>query len=215
MLNATARTWLVRAVVLAVVAVATVVGFGLIGRIEWTAVRHALRHLSWWQAPVLALLLLARQVLNSLPLALYIAGMSPYRAFLNDQVAVLIGTVAPPPSDLALRTAMFGSWRVPIAQGVAGVGLHKLTFYVVRYATPVLGFAILLARGDELGIRLLGLASIALSIGIAVVLLLVMRSDALARRVGRRGGRLMGRIRRVDPEAWAAFEKSYLEESTR
>jgi hypothetical protein len=189
---------------LAVVAVATVVAFRLIGRIDWAAVWDAVQYLAWWQAPVLAALLVVRQLLNSLPLALYIAGMSPYRAFLNDQVAVLIGTVAPPPSDLALRTAMFSSWRVPIAQGVAGVGLHKLTFYVVRYATPIVGLAILLVRGDELGIRLFDLASIALSIGIAVVLLLVMRSDALAAGVGRRGGRLVRRLRAVDPEAWAA-----------
>jgi uncharacterized membrane protein YbhN (UPF0104 family) len=86
---------------------------------------------------------------------------------------------------------------------VAGVGLHKLTFYIVRYGTPAVGLAILLARGDELGVRLFDLGSIALSIGIAVLLLLVMRSDVLARAVGLRGGRPVRRFRKVDPEAWA------------
>lgn len=115
----------------------------------------------------------------------------------------MIGTVAPPPSDLALRTAMFSSWGVPIAAGVAGALLHKLTFWIVRFGVPVVGLVLLLARGDDLGLRLIDLASIAFAVGLAVVLLLVMRSDPLARTVGLRGGSLVARFRAVDPEAWA------------
>jgi uncharacterized membrane protein YbhN (UPF0104 family) len=199
------RTWRGRAVALVIVAVVTVLAFRLIGQVDWDAVGHALAHLTWWQAPVLLGLLLVRQVLNSMPLALYIAGVSPYRATLNDQVAVLIGTMVPPPSDLALRTAMFDSWDVPIAKGVAGTLLHKLTFYIVRYSAPAVGLVILLVRGDELGVRLADLASIALAVGIVVGLLLVMRSTALAHAVGLRSGRVARRLRRsVRPEAWAA-----------
>jgi len=194
----------VRAVVLLLVAGLSVVAFRLIGQVDWDAVGRGLGHLSWWQIPVLFGLLVMRQVFNSLPLDFYIAGMSPYRATLNDQVGVLIGTMFPPPSDLALRTAMFSSWGVPIADGVAGALLHKLTFYVVRYSAPAAGLLILLVRGDRLGVRLLDLASIALAIGIAVILLLVMHSTALARTLGRRSGRLFRRVRRrVDPDAWA------------
>lgn len=154
-------------------------------------------------------LLLVRQTLNSLPLSLYIPGVSPYHAVLNDQVGFTIGVVAPPPSDLALRTAMFGSWGVPLAAGVAGALLHKLTFWIIRFGVPVIGLVVLAVRGDELGPRLIDLASIAFAVALAVVLLLVMRSDALARTVGLRGGSLVARLRfvarfrRVDPEAWA------------
>jgi putative heme transporter len=199
------RTWLGRVVILAVVAVVTVLAFRLIGEVDWDEVGHALGHLAWWQVPLLIGLLLVRQVLNSLPLTLYIAGMTPYRATLNDQVAVLIGTMVPPPADLALRTAMFSSWGIPIAQGVAGTLLHKLTFYIVRYCAPAAGLLILLARGDELGVRLVDLAFVALGLAILAGLLLVMRSTALARSVGRHAGRVVARVRRsVDPEAWAA-----------
>jgi hypothetical protein len=104
------------------VVVATVVAFRLIGQVDWEGVWRAMRHLAWWQVPLLLALLLVRQLLNSLPLALFIAGLSPYRAFLNDQVAVLIGTMFPPPSDLALRTAMFdpGTSRSPRAWPASG-----------------------------------------------------------------------------------------------
>lgn len=198
------RRWLVRAAVLAVVAAVTVMAVRLIGQVDWDAVWGALEHLDWWQVPVLAALLVVRQVLNSLPLSLYIAGVTPYRATLNDQVGVMIGTMLPPPSDYALRTAMFRSWDVPVAKGVAGALLHKLTFYIVRYAAPAVGMGILVASGERLGIRLADLGSIALAVGILVALLLVMRSTALARVVGRNGGRVVRRFRRsVDPEAWA------------
>lgn len=197
------RAWVIRVAVLAVVAVITVAAVRLIGEVDWGAVWDALRHLSWWQAPLLLGLLLVRQTSNSLPLSLYIAGLSPYRAVLNDQAAFVIGTVAPTPSDLALRTAMFSSWGIAVAAGVAGALLHKLTFWIVRFGVPVVGLVVLLLRRDELGVRLLDLASIAFAIGLAAVLLLVMRSDRLARTVGRRGGALVGRVRSVDPEAWA------------
>jgi putative heme transporter len=203
-LSPRARTWLIRAALIVLAVVATVAAFRLIGAIDWHAVWDGLRHLDWWQVPLLVALLLLRQTVNSLPLSLYIDGVSPYRAVLNDQVAFTIGVVAPTPSDLALRTAMFSSWGVPIPAGLAGALLHKLTFWIIRFGVPAVGLVILLVRGDELGLRLIDLASIAFSVCLLVVLLRVMRSDALARSVGRRGGTLVGRFRSsVDPERWA------------
>ena len=63
-----------------------------------------------------------RQVLNALPLALYIRGVSTYRATINDLGAILMSVVAPPPSDLALRVTMFTSWGV---LGREGRGRHR------------------------------------------------------------------------------------------
>lgn len=198
------RAWLVRAVLVVVAAVGTIAAVRLIGSIDWAAVGHALGLLAWWQIPTLVALLLVRQTLNSLPLSLYIAGVSPYHAVLNDQVAFTIGTVAPTPSDLALRSAMFTSWGVPVAAGLAGALLHKLTFWIVRFAVPVAGLALLAGRGDPIEVRLIDAASVALAVAILVVLLLVMHSDALARAVGLRGGAIARRFRKVDPEEWAA-----------
>ena len=92
-------------------------------------------------------MLLVRQVLNALPLSLYIPGVSAYRATLNDQVAILMSTIAPPPSDIALRMAMFSSWDVPVPKALAGTVMNTLTFYIVRFGAPVLGFVLLAATG--------------------------------------------------------------------
>ena len=183
----------------------TVVVVRLIGRVDWGEVRAALAHLAWWHAPVLLAVLVLRQVLNALPLSLYIPGVSAYRATQNDQVAILMSTIAPPPSDIALRMAMFSSWGVPVAKGLAGTLMNTLTFYIVRFGAPAVGFVLLGVTGGEVGLRWADLVSVAISVTIFVGLMLVVRSEALARKVGTTAGRVAHRVRRsVDPEGWAA-----------
>jgi uncharacterized membrane protein YbhN (UPF0104 family) len=198
------RRWLGLAGLLAVAVVGTVAAFRLIGGVDWEAAWDALRQLSWWQTPLLVVLLLLRQIVNTLPLSFYVAGVPRYRVAFHDPIAVAVGIIAPPPSDLAVRTAMLSSWGVPVAAAAAGALLHKLTFWIVRFGVPLVGIGILLLRGDALGLAVLDLVSIAFAVALVVVLLLVMRSEALASRVGRRGGSLAARFRPVDRAAWAA-----------
>ena len=69
--------WVRRLVLLAVSGVITFVVVRLVGAIDWAEVWDALSHLSWWQPIVLLAILVIRQVLNALPLALYIPGSRP------------------------------------------------------------------------------------------------------------------------------------------
>lgn len=182
----------------------TAVVVRLIGRVDWGEVRAALAHLAWWHAPVLLAVLVLRQVLNALPLSLYIPGVSAYRATQNDQVAILMSTIAPPPSDIALRMAMFSSWGVPVAKGLAGTLMNTLTFYIVRFGAPAVGFVLLAVTGGEVGLRWADLVSVAISVTIFVGLMLVVRSEPLARKVGTTAGRVAHRVRKsVDPAGWA------------
>jgi putative heme transporter len=200
-----ARGWRRRLVLLALAAVLTVVVVRLVGRIDWSEVGDALGQLRWWHPVVLVALLLVRQVLNAWPLSLFIPGISPYRATVNDQAAILMATVAPPPSDLALRIAIFGSWGVQAARAVAGTLMNTLTFYIVRFSAPAVGFVLLLVIGQPPGPRWFELLSIVVAAAILGGLLVVIRSEPLARSTGLLGARLVGRFRRgVDPEAWAA-----------
>ena len=137
-----------RFVLLGVALVATVVVVRLVGRIDWSAVWDALTLLTWWQPLVLLAVVVVRQVLNALPLSLYIRGVSAYRATINDLGAILMSVIAPPPSDLALRVTMFTSWGVSAAKGVAGTLMNTLTFYIVRFSAPAVGFVLLLATGQ-------------------------------------------------------------------
>ncbi len=176
----------------------------LVGRIDWAAVRDALSQLAWWQPFVLLAVVVVRQVLNALPLAFYIHGVSPYRATINDLGAVLMAVIAPPPSDLGMRLAMFGSWGVPAAKGLAGAVMNTLTFYILRFSAPAVGFVLLVAVGRPVGVRWLDVLSILIAVAIVVGITLVLRSEALARAVGTSAGRICRRLRpKVDPEAWA------------
>jgi putative heme transporter len=189
---------------LALAVLVTVLIVRVIGAVDWAAVRDGLARLTWWQALLLVGVVVVRQVLNALPLAFYIRGVSAYKAMLNDLGAILMSVIAPPPSDLALRVAMFTSWGVAAAKGLAGTLMNTLTFYVVRFSAPAVGFLLLLGLGRLAGLRWLEVLFILVAALILAGILLVLRSEALARTVGTRAGRVVRRVRRtVDPEAWA------------
>ena len=203
-LRAGRKAWITRALLLALAAVVTIVVIRLVGQIDWAAVWDALGQLTWWQPVVLLAVLVVRQVLNAMPLALYIPDVTPYRATLNDLAASLMGLVAPPPSDLALRLAMFSSWGVAAAKAFAGLVLNMLTFYIVRFSTPLAGFVLVAALGWSPGIRWLEILSIALAAALVVTLVAVVRSERLALTVGTKAGHVARRVRSsVDPDAWA------------
>ena len=117
-LRAGRKAWVTRLLLLVGAAVVTVVVFRLVGQIDWAAVWDSLGRLTWWQPVVLFAMLVLRQVLNAMPLAIYIPGVTLYRATVNDVAASLMAFVAPPPSDLALRMAMFSSWGVSGREGL-------------------------------------------------------------------------------------------------
>ncbi len=198
------HAWLKRLALVAISVVVTVVLVRLAGRIDWPEVWDALTHLSWWQPLVLLVVLVVRQVLNAIPLALYIPGVSVFRATVNDLGAIVMSTLAPPPSDVALRVAMFNSWGVPTAKGLAGTVMNTLTFYIVRFSAPAVGFVLMAVTGRQPGLQWLELLSILIALAILAGVLLVVRSESLATSAGLTGGRLARRFRpAVDPDAWA------------
>lgn len=204
------RAWISRAVLLLVAAISTVIIVRLVGQVDWDAVWGALTHLSWWHPIALVALVLVRQVLLAMPLRFFIRGVTFYRATLNDLGATLMSMIAPPPSDIALRVAMFKSWGVSAAKGLAGTVMNSVTFYIARFSAPLVGFMVLLAVDEAPSYRWLDLLSIALAVAILVTVLMVVRSDRLARTVGTRAGRIVHRFRRtVDPDRWADACQSF------
>lgn len=201
--HASRSAWITRALLLGLAAVITVIVVRLVGRIDWASVWDALGRLTWWQPVVLLAMLVVRQILNAMPVALYIPNVSVYRALLNDLAASLMGLVAPPPSDLVLRMGMFASWGVSASRALAGLVLNMLTFYIVRFATPLLGFALAAALGWAPGLRWLELLSVALAAAMVVTLHLVVGSQQLAVTLGTTAGRAVHRVRSsVEPDTW-------------
>lgn len=198
------RRWLRRLVLLAVAVAIAVLVIDRVGRIDWSAVGGALGRLSWWQPLVLLVVVAVRQILNASPLHFYIEGVSIGRATQNDLGAILMSTVAPAPANYALRLAMFSSWGVSAARGAAGSLMNTLTFWIARFSVPLAGFVILILVGGDISYRWTDLSSLLIAAAIVVGVLLVLRSDGLARSVGTRAGLVAHKFRRtVDPERWA------------
>ncbi|MEU6137515.1 lysylphosphatidylglycerol synthase domain-containing protein [Nocardioides sp. NPDC047086] len=202
--------WITRIVLLVVAVLSSVTIVRLVGQVDWEAAWDALTHLSWWHPVVLLAVVLVRQILLAMPLRFFIRGVTFYRATINDLGATLMSLIAPPPSDIALRVSMFKSWGVSPAKGLAGTVMNSLTFYIARFSAPLLGFVLLLAVGESPSLRWLELLSIAVAVGILVTVLMVVRSDRLARTVGTRAGLIVRRFRRaVDPDRWADACQSF------
>lgn len=203
----TRRRWVRFALTVVATGVVLVVGVGLLDEIDWDGVRSSLAQLEAWQFVLLALGLLLRQYLNALPLALFIEGCSSWRALQNDQAAILMTTVAPPPADYVMRFAIFSSWGIPVAAAVAGSVMNTLSFYVVRFGAPVLGSVLMLWLGTfHPGELFAALPSMAVSVAILVALWLAFRGEAFTAALARRAGDLVGRVRsQVSGEAWSAW----------
>lgn len=169
-------------------------------RVDWGSVWEALSHLSWWQVAALLGLVALRAVLCSTPLALFIAGLGLPRAVGNDLVGNLVATVTPAPADIVARGALFRSWGIDVGQGLAGLVLNSILYYVVRLAAPVAGAMLMLwTVGDEGAVGWAAVLSGLASAAIMAVLILGTRSSASAGAVGRFLGRCAVKIRRTLP----------------
>jgi uncharacterized membrane protein YbhN (UPF0104 family) len=177
---------------------------GLVGAIDWAAVWSALQQLTLPAAALLLVVLLVRQSFNAVPLVQFVEGLTLPRSMQNDLGAILIGTVAPPPSDVVLRVSMFRSWGIDPIEGMAGVTLNTLTFYVVRFAAPMLGLLMFAFVEAESGHAWAAVASGAIGLALLVVLVSLSRGDRLARIVGLTAGRVASRFRsEIEPEKWS------------
>ena len=79
--------WLRPVVVVVIVLVCGWLASTFLGAIDWSSVGEALGRLTVWQLLALLAVLLVRQTLNALPLALFIDGLGAGRALLSDLVA--------------------------------------------------------------------------------------------------------------------------------
>ncbi len=198
--------------VIVVVAVCGWLASTFLGAIDWASVGKALSRLTAWQMLVLVAVLLVRQTLNALPLALFIEGLGAARALLNDLVASLMAVVAPPPGDIVVRVAMFRTWGIDASRGLAGATMNMVAFYVNRFAAPVVGLVVLAALGSGTQRVAAAIASGVVALVMAVVISLMVRRERFAARLARASGNVARRVRSsVDPEAWVGAATGFQE----
>ena len=190
------RRWLKPLLLLVLSLVIARIIINFVGAIDWAAVRAAFGRLSAWQIIPLLLALLARQSFNAIPLSRFVPGLGWGRSIQNDLTANLVGTLSPPPSDVVLRIAMFKSWNIDPVDGMAGVTLNMITFYIVRFIAPALGLVVLAFEEAQSQHIAAAITSAAIAVGIMVALYLIMHGDALASLLGRTGGDARPLLRR-------------------
>jgi putative heme transporter len=182
----------------------------IIGTVDWAAVGDALGRLALWQFLPLFAMLMVRQVCNALPLAFFTKGITAFQALMNDLTAALMALVAPPPSDMVMRVAMFNSWGVESSRALAGATMNTISFYINRFAAPIIGLAAASAFGFETDHAWFALAGAAISIALVGLVYAVLRADGFATRFGLLAGRTAQRFRStVDPDAWAGFMNEF------
>jgi uncharacterized membrane protein YbhN (UPF0104 family) len=172
-------------------------------RVDWAAVASSVAALAPQELILLLALLVVRQAWNAVPLALLVPRLRFLQSWQGDLGANLVATFSPPPSDVALRYAMFTSWAVPPADGIAAASINSFIFYGVRLTCPLFAALLLIAAGggsDQLGGALLsGAAGLLLLVGIVVALRLPGVSATMTRTAGRAARRIRPA---VDPEGW-------------
>jgi hypothetical protein len=194
--------WAVRLLVVGVVCWLFLV---VLRGIEWSEVGAALTHLAGWQLLLLLLLACVRLAVLAGPLTVLVAGLSYHRAVMNEAAGAAVATIAPDPSDVVVRLAMFKSWRVDNTAATSGLALRTIMFYVVRLAAPVLGLAVLwVVHGLDTTFTLFAALSFLAAAALLGGLMFALRAEGSAATVGRLIGRLVGRIRPSagGPEVW-------------
>ena len=172
--------------------------------IDWSAVWASVGLLNFTSAVLLLGFLALRQIFNAIPLTKFVKGLPLRQSIQNDLTAFLMGTVAPPPSDVVLRVSMFKSWDIDPVEGMAGVTLNSLTFYAVRFLAPAIGVAFLAFNELEAGQLLSAFLSSLVSIAILIALFFISRGDRLAHLIGLTAGNVASRFKKsIDPQEWA------------
>lgn len=190
---------LVAALVLSIV-------FDLVSGIDWSEVGNAIGQISLVGGVLLFALVVLRQTLNAVPLAMFVEGLGVLRSTINDLAANLVATTAPPPGDMVVRFGMFRTWRIKAEPALAGYTLNTVIFYVLRFAAPLVGFTmLLLAVRFDASYGLIAVVSGVIAALIAGAIVLVVRAEASAAWLGRFAGNLARRIKpdAVDPQTWA------------
>jgi putative heme transporter len=182
-----------------------VVVFGIVlpRLVDYEAVREAVAALTPWQVAILGVTSFVAYVANSGPYRVLVPGLSWPRAVGSDLAARAVVSTVPGPTDAATRFVLYRQWSIPTDAASAGIGLAALFETLSCFALPVIAFPGLIVldhptRSQAIVLALIGLAVLAAA---AVLLVSLVRSEDLARRIGGWLDKMAGRI-------WTLFRKT-------
>jgi uncharacterized protein (TIRG00374 family) len=171
--------------------------------VDYGAVRAALAALTLGQIAVL----------GAATAVAYIAGAGPYRVLVpalswphavgSDLAARAVVSTVPGPTDVATRFVLYRQWSIPTDVASAGIAFAALFETFSYLALPLIATAGALVVGHPTQPRALLFALIGLIVLVAAAVLLVsiVRSESLARRLG-------GWLDRMARRIWKLFRRT-------
>ena len=177
------------------IALVLVLLWGLVSAVDWAGVVDAIADLTIADWVRLALLTLGYYVMEALVLMAALPGLRFRQgliAFLAPSAAAM---VIPGPADLVTRFAMYSSWGFSKEETTASVMTSWVFSNMAKISLPVLGATAMAAVGRaDADLDTIAIIAAAVLLGALLVLVLLLRSDSLARAAGRRAGEIAKRL---------------------
>ena len=192
-----------RRAILLVGVVLFVFGVVLPRLVDYNAVRAALAALTPGQLALLGATSVIGYVASAGPSRVLVPGLSWPHAIGSDLAARAVASTVPGPTDVATRLVLYRQWSISTTVASAGIVLAALFESFSCFALPLIATAGLLLTGHPIQSRALLLALIGLIVlvGAAVLLVSIVRSESLARRLG-------GWLDRMAKRIWKVFRKT-------
>jgi uncharacterized protein (TIRG00374 family) len=198
----TRRSILLRIALL--VAIVTFVFVVLLPRVvDYDAVRAALAGLTPGQLAALIAATTVAYILNAGPARLLVPGLTSRRAVAADLVGRAVASTIPGPSDVAIKSVLFGQWKIPLDAANAGLVLASLFEPLSSLVLPLIATIGVIVTGQTASLRVLLLTVVGMAVLtlVALILVAIVRSEALARKVGERLDRWARRL-------WSWFRRT-------
>ena len=197
------RRAIVRRAVVLVGLIVLVFGIVLPRLVDYDAVRAAIAALTPWQLALLAASSIVAYVAGAGPSRVLVPGLSWPRAVGSDLAARAVVSTVPGPTDVATRFVLYRQWSIPTDVASAGIALAALFETFSIFALPLIATAGVLVDRQPIQQRVLLLALVGLVVLVAATVLLVsiVRSESLARKLG---GWLDSMAQRI----WRLFRKT-------
>ncbi len=167
----------------------------MVSAIDWGAVVDGIGRLTAATWAALIAVSLVRIVAEAWLLASVTPGLGMARASLAFLAPSAAASVIPGPADLVARFGMYASWGFSATDTSVSVMASWVFTTGAKIALPVFGAIGLATIGRaNAEVETVAIIAAAILIGGVVVLVLLLRSEDLARRMGERAGGVAGRL---------------------
>src|SRR5262245_3670737 len=173
--------------------------------VDYDAAIAALSRLSWTELAALAAATAVAYVANAAPSRILIPGLSWPHAIGADLAGRAVVSTIPGPTDIATRFVLYRQWAIPADLATAGIVFNAFFETLSDLVLPLLATIGVFITGGAVrpAVFWLSIAAAAVLAVVMVILAAIVRSESLARRVGRAldaiAGKLWRLVRREPP----------------